>query len=71
MSSRRERTVEEILARQTCYLSEAARVLGIGFRQAKALIVEDGRVHSFPVGEGLRVSVPSLRRFIDPNAPQP
>lgn len=66
MSARRTRTVEEILSGQTCYLSEAARVLGVGFRQAKEMIVTEGRVHSFPVGEGLRVSVPSLKRLIDP-----
>lgn len=66
MSSRRERTIEEILAGQVCYLSEAARVLGLGSRLARRLIVEDGRVHCFPVGEGVRVSVPSLKRLIDP-----
>lgn len=67
MSSRRERTVEEILASPTCYLSEAARVLGVGYRQARRLVVEERRVHSFPVGQGVRVSVPSLRRLIDPD----
>ena len=62
MSRPNKRTTDEILSGLSCNVSEAARVLGVGWTAAKAL-VDDGKVHSFKVGKSTRVGTESLKAF--------